>query len=169
MTGYQWQRLARMDFTAFLGPHMVADIFTVDGRDENHDPIWNVTDDHGLITLATPAPGLRIALLDDPDYEPVPPIYLLADAKPVGFYLRPECWIDPEFRGRGLSAALIVESVLLDPRFPLGDSMGCGFSEAGAAAHTAAFRILQARAQRILAAPAADAPTPTMPPPPPAP
>lgn len=127
----------------FIGPSMVDERFAFDGRSEDYDAFRNLAHDDASLRYSVRRPdGYKIAMVDDPDFDPSPTTLVFRENAVVGFYARPMVWVDPEHRGRGLARDLIVVAAEAMEEGPMGDVMPMGFSEAGLAAHEAAWRCL---------------------------
>lgn len=124
----------------FVGPHRVAETFAIDGREEEYALYFEAPYD--LSPAWTSADGLHaVHLVTDEDWSPATAVLIeSATGDTVGFYAGGELWIEPEHRGRGLSAALILCLVDHLGRAAYDTSAGMGFSAAGYAAHAAAHR-----------------------------
>ena len=125
----------------FTGPNFVADVFSIDGRDDEcyevlwewaeepanrRFPVWS-HDGYSICEIEGYNPEGTFALLDP-------------NGKPVGFYTSAQCWIDEEHRGKGLSTPLILAAADFHGGCPTENTQGLGFSYAGYAAHIAAHR-----------------------------
>jgi GNAT superfamily N-acetyltransferase len=115
--------------------YMVSDMFDLDGRNEDEyghiwewesltDTIWS---DGGY--------SIRGCVEFEPDC-----VVLLDDGRPVGFYMGGQAWVDPEHRGHGFGAKMIVSCIAMSGSLP--PVRDIGFSEAGFAAHRGALEIL---------------------------
>lgn len=120
----------------FGGGYMVSDVFDLDGRNEDEyghvfewddltDPIWI----DGTYSI-------RGCVGFEPDC-----VLLLDDGNPVGFYMGGQAWVDPEHRGQGLGARMIVACIAMSGSLP--PVRDIGFSQAGFAAHRNALEIIR--------------------------
>ena len=131
----------------FTGPALVLPIFDIDGRDENYDHLWDALEGDGRTCpdLARSDDGWTARWL--PDWEPPATLGLLdPDGVGRGFYMGGQLWVDPEARGRGLSALLVGAAADLLGGSPAQNVDGLGFSPAGHAAHLSAWRDVRRRA-----------------------
>lgn len=120
-----------------FGEHyMVSDVFDLDGRNEDEyghvfewedltDPIWK----DGSYSI-------RGCVGFEPDC-----VLLLDDGNPVGFYMGGQAWVDPEHRGHGFGAKMIVACIAMAGSLP--PVRDIGFSEAGFASHRSALEIIR--------------------------
>jgi GNAT superfamily N-acetyltransferase len=115
--------------------YVVSEVFSVDGRDEDEyghifewdeltDPIWT----EGAYSIMG-------CIEFEPDC-----VRLHHDGAPVGFYMGGQAWVDPEHRGKGLGAKMIVACIAMSGRLP--PVRDIGFSDDGFRAHENALAIL---------------------------
>lgn len=128
-------------FEGFVGPHRIDDrLYGLDGTEDDReihfgadiapDPIWRSAD--GIYAVHAVA---------DPDWQPQHTVLLTHGGDPVGFYAGGMTWIDPDHRGRGLAAPMILAAAVTAGGVPYDNVEIMGFSEAGIAAHRAAHRM----------------------------
>lgn len=107
--------------------------------------IWNeqVGGDPGSVAIA--ADARRTPALAAPGYHfvdvPAGVLLLDAEAKPVGGYLGCDLAIEPNHRGLGLGAELVLEYALRHETIPVWQHDIAAFSPAGEAAHRSAYRL----------------------------
>lgn len=128
--------LARIDADHLFGDrYMVSEMFSFDGRDEDEyghvfewedltDPIW-----------VEGAYAIRGCIDFEPDC-----VVLAHGEEIVGFYMGGQAWVDPDHRGSGFGAKMIISCIAMSGRLP--DVRNIGFSAAGFAAHKDALEIL---------------------------
>lgn len=129
--------LARTSLTGLVGEnYMVSPAFDIDGRD--HDEFGHVFDWDSLTDpIWIEGPYVIRGCID---FEPCC-VLLAYDDDPVGFYMGGQAWVDPEHRGNGFGAKMIVSSISMSKELP--DVKNIGFSEAGFAAHESALALLR--------------------------
>lgn len=146
----------------FIGPSIVQPVFEIDGRDAEHDMLWEALaeDTNTMPLVARDADGFEVRWM--PDWCPEATLGLFAhNGAPCGFYMDAQLWIDEGHRGKGLSRLLIGAAADMLGGQPTQNEKGCGFSEAGYGAHASAWRAIcdQARLRGDLE-PLEDAPEP---------
>jgi GNAT superfamily N-acetyltransferase len=116
--------------------------------DGDYVPLWDhltAASDAGEDALRFPVyieGPYQISELADPEFEPEGTFVLVhAEAGVCGFYMDGQCWVDPEHRGRGLGARLVLAAAEFHGGRPFDAPFGLGFSPAGYAAHVAAHRL----------------------------
>lgn len=140
--------LACKDFGEFIGLVLVLPVFEIDGRqDDDYYWVWDAT------LPAEPywesSAGYRIYSLGI-EYEPETLVLVSPAGQRCGFYVGNELWIDPEHRGQGLGAELVLAMTELLGHSPCEDQEAVGFSPAGYAAHLKAWRLAHERAAAAL-------------------
>ena len=132
-------------FSDFIGSFHVADIFAIDGRDEDeYDIIWDAPL-HDKPLWRSPE-GYEIRAVPDPDWEPETVVLLDPEGEPCGFYSGGQVWVDEEHRGRGLGAEMILAMADALGTSPTKYHGGLGYSQAGYQAHREAWRRATERA-----------------------
>lgn len=136
-------------FDDFLGPHMEAPVFGIDGRCGNWDHLWEELEANGegLPVLARDA-GWTARLVMD--FEPWPTLSLHdPSGKPRGFSTGGMLWLEPEARGAGRSSLMIAAAADLNLGPALADLDGMGFSPEGLGAYRRAHREIRASAEEM--------------------
>jgi hypothetical protein len=139
-----------LSFEDFIGPHMAAPVFGIDGRCGHWDHLWEVLAEDGdeLPVLARGALGWTARLVTD--FEPWPTLSLHdPSGAPKGFSTGGMLWIDQEARGAGRSGLLIAAAADLNLGHALGDRSGMGFSPEGIAAYRRAHREIRKLASEM--------------------
>lgn len=132
----------------FIGPALVSEQFAINGReDEDYEWIWDAP--LPSTEMWRNAQGYEIWALDE-DFEPQTLILISPNAERCGFYMGVELWIDPEHRGQGLGAELVLAMTHLLGRSPVQNGP-IGFSAAGYYAHVKAWELGIARRRRCRA------------------
>jgi GNAT superfamily N-acetyltransferase len=124
----------------FCQAGMVGPSFEIDGRDdEDYDVIWSFASD--LKNLRFPvwiSGSYQIQEIDE--FEPEGTFVLKYKDQAVGFYMDGQCWVDEDHRGKGLSIQLILAAADYCGGSPIRNAdFGIGYSDAGYAAHKAAW------------------------------
>lgn len=123
----------------FVGAAMVSDRFSIDGRaDRDYEFVWDA-DLHARPYWRS-EDGYEIRAVPDPDFEPETMALLSPAGGRCGFYSGGQLWIDPEHRGRGLGAELVLAMADALGASPVRHHGGLGFSGAGIEAHREAWR-----------------------------
>lgn len=135
-------------FQEFVGPHMVSDLYGIDGRrDPTYQSFWEAASDYRNI-------GLPIAILQTAtdDFYSVCEVqatgydhaYALLTVRGdvVGFYVDAHIWIDESLRGNRLASRMIAAVAAINGTSPTRSVLGLGFTPAALAAHRAAHRHL---------------------------
>lgn len=136
-----------LDAEAWTGPAIILDVFDVDGRSEEYAHLFEALtiEAEDLPMIERDAAGWEARWL--PDWHPEATLGLHdPSGTPRGFYMSGQLWIDPEARGAGRSALLILAAAELRSGCPAANTQGLGFSPAGHAAHLSAHRACLARA-----------------------
>lgn len=121
--------------TLFGEGYMISEAFDLDGRsDDEYGHIFEWED----LTDAIWIDG-AYAIRGCVDFEP-DCVVLQHDGETVGFYMGGQTWVDPEHRGQGFGAKMVVSCIAMSGRLP--DVRNIGFSAAGFAAHEQALRLL---------------------------
>ncbi len=122
----------------FVGKATVSEAFAVDGRDDDHDAVWDAPIDGDAFW--TSPDGYAIHLVDDPDWSPETLLLLDPRGEACGFYSGGEAWVDPGHRGQGLGSEMVLAMAEAMGRRPVpGGEAGMGFSRAGLEAHRMAW------------------------------
>ena len=131
------EKLSRTNAARLFGnQYMVSDAFSFDGRNEDEyghvldwedltDPIWTEG---------------SYAIRGCVDFEP-DCVVLTHEGETVGFYMGGQAWVDPEHRGNGFGAKMIVSCIAMSGRLP--DVRDIGFSAAGLSSHEVALKLLR--------------------------
>lgn len=130
---------------AFTGPYICSEVFSIDGRCEEYEHLWETLNLTGvnLPVLARDAGGWEARWI--PDWEPLATMgFFSPDGLSRGFYMGGQLWIDEAARGAGRSALMINAAADILGGCPAQNSEGMGFSPAGVAAHRSAWRLAQA-------------------------
>lgn len=145
----------------FIGPAIAADVFAIDGTDEQYDIIWEMAREGGLREVWRSPCGQYV--ICDLDWDRAPSLVMYgpsldaaerpASKGPVhetsvamGFYVAGQCWIADAWRGLGLAVELILAAAQESGGSPTLNPTGMGFSIAGLAAHQKAHRVAVERA-----------------------
>ena len=130
---------------AFVGRSLESEAFDVDGRDDDHEVVWQAPVDSE--PFWENGDGYAIHLASDPDWEPETLLLLDPVGLPCGFYSGGESWIDPPHRGRGLGVEMVLAMTTAMGRGPIDIYQdGMGFSPAGLGMHRKAWCVAVARA-----------------------
>lgn len=124
----------------FIGPSFIGDIFSIDGAEEDYEHLWqDLNQERDAIPVLRRHGEWSVRWLADWDPEATLGLYN-SDNTPKGFYMAGQVWIDEDARGEGLSSIMIEAAADILGGSPAQNSMGLGFSEAGYAAHSSAWR-----------------------------
>lgn len=127
--------LASTEVEDLLGhEYMVSEVFSVDGRDEDYEHVFDWTD----FTPAIWKDG-AYEIVGLQDFEPCS-VALRHMRETVGFYMGGQSWIQPVHRGRGHGSALVLSAIAFGGELP--DIRDIGFTEAGYRTHLSALRSL---------------------------
>jgi hypothetical protein len=138
-----------LDFEAFLGPHMEAPVFAIDGRCGNWDHLWEEMEANGGDLPVLARDGFWTARLVM-DFEPWPTLSLHdPSGKPQGFSTGGMLWLEPEARGAGRSSLMIAAAADLNLGPAIADLSGIGFSPEGLGAYRRAHREIRASAEEM--------------------
>lgn len=105
LTPHLWD----VPFVTFMGGEIIGDDgYEIDGRDKEHDALWNhaKTERSSLEKVATSDEG-DYQILISKTFDP-PAAYLFHNNEAVGFYNKGMLWIDEEHRGQKLSSHMII-------------------------------------------------------------
>jgi len=131
------ETLSRTNSARLFGnQYMVSEAFSFDGSNEDEyghvldwedltDPIWT----EGAYVI-------RGCVDFEPDC-----VVLIHEGETVGFYMGGQAWVDPEHRGNGFGAKMIVSCIAMSGRLP--DVRDIGFSSSGFATHEAALKLMR--------------------------
>lgn len=125
------------DFARLLLGSPVSETFSFDGRSEDYEGLFAKSEGACLFVTSD---GYRICVQDGSD---APAVVLEHDGEAVGFYADMMVWVDPEHRGKGLAAKMILSASVHFGEAMM-DRTNCdwiGFSPAGYAAHQSAVRL----------------------------
>ncbi len=128
-----------LDLATYIGPSIVADVFSIDGGDESYEHLLEALVEEGgdLHVVARSPEGWEARWLDD--WEPEATLGLFAPSgEPMGFYMSGQVWVNPAARGEVRSALMINAAADILGGCPSQNTQGMGFSPAGYAAHNAA-------------------------------
>jgi GNAT superfamily N-acetyltransferase len=123
---------------------MVSETFAIDARNDDdgtYEHIWDA--EFGSKPIWRSADGLGIHPLID--WEP-PTVVLVSDGQICGFDMGGQLWLDPEFRGKGLGAELVLALAEFARKCPADLDGLLGYSDAGMAAHEKAWKLAIERA-----------------------
>lgn len=129
-------------FDEFIGPVCVARGFAIDGRSFDYHWVW--VDPLSETPFWRSPAGYQILVLNS-ESEPAVLVLLAPNGERCGFYVGIELWIDPDHRGQGLGAELVLAMTELLGRSPREGQEATGFSPAGYAAHLKAWRLAHER------------------------
>lgn len=143
MSGEGVNRIAATTLSGFLGDSLVSEAFSIDGRGEDYDHVFE-WDPEGEAIWTSPDGAYSVAAL--PDFEP-DAVVLRHGGRTVGWYLDGGLWIDEAHRGKGLAPEMILAAA---ERFGTTGrtATSMGFSPAGYAAHVRAHALAVERAGR---------------------
>lgn len=133
-------RLVASTHEDLFGEHFqIGEFFAVDGRDESgdYDHVFE-WDDFTPVIWKHAVTGHEI--VGCVEFEPTC-VVLRREGQTVGFYMGGQSWVDPEHRGLGCGAAMVLSAVALAGELP--DVQNIGFSNAGYGLHQSALRLLQ--------------------------
>jgi GNAT superfamily N-acetyltransferase len=126
-------------FNDFMNFSFVGSFFEIDGTEEAYEPFFEVDPEDGVPIEVSEAPeGYKFQSLDTWE---APGVVLRDQAGDViGFYYKFSSWVDPEHRGQGLGALMILAYAehYKDHAWELEREEfngGTGFSEAGYSIH----------------------------------
>jgi len=132
-------------FAGFLGFSAVSRAFEINGRtDEEYEWIWNAPIYEKPFWRSPSGYEIRTV---DPDFEPPTVVLLAPDGSRCGFYSGGQLWVDPEHRGQGLGAELVLALTEALGYSITAVNEGLGLSPEGYRAHFKAWRFAVERAK----------------------
>lgn len=127
----------------FIGSVMVSDVFAIDGRcDETFELIWNAELCDRPYWRSEDGYEIRAVL----DYEPESMSLISPTGDRCGFIMKEHLWIDPDHRGRGLGAELVLALSDSIQDSPTADVSAIGFAPEGHYAFFKAWKMAVRRA-----------------------
>lgn len=125
--------------TLFGRNFRISEMFSLNGRDEEHGEYDHVFEWDDLTPVIWTDPDHIYEIRGCVEFDPAC-VVLRRDGLTVGFYMGGQAWIDPDHRGKGLGAAMIVSTIAMTRELP--PVQDIGFSGAGYQAHMAALKCL---------------------------
>jgi len=139
------QALWGVPFEDFMGFYTVGPMYWLDGRDEDHEHIYEY-DPMPDVLWASADGAYTVQPLED--FEP-PTVVLRAGGETVGFYMDGMLWVDEGHRGKGLAPEMVIAAATWLQAVPFKNDEPFGFTEDGLKAH---LRAHQWAVERALAA-----------------